>query len=582
MAAEILIDLHKATNHVYGPDEAVTGTVVFTPQFNSKLHEMKVSFKGECYTSSLGMDSKVSNSIPLFGIVCDLLKEVYTFEGSTYEAPFSFKFPSETTLTHEAGPRALSALFNQEPQFLPDSFVLSTRNTVQMVRYFIQVELYGRTRAETEQVVLFRQPFSALNQDWDDLGEEREPGRLFGRDESMYPNLTTLHRPVTYRTENEDGTGGVPLSLHALPMISAHHRSIYERYEDAKLLHKRKQMEWLFKPWKTSKISFMPSIYLPRRIAVNKEIPLLLAVDTQRNKQLLEAPRHPLVLRGFSIAITAHTRTIMQNRPSKHRWGRCMELPYQVIEVHGLYHELPIDNEPLHLVDNFRILPGAIPSFATYTINRSYSVDIHLCFNYDGDELEWNSSMTLEIISDDTLPPARGKYLDPLLSANPRHPPEYFWNSRVEAGAAESTGRANIRSTDDPVDSIGLNWEQCQIGHGRIPRSSYGCAKAEVANGLQPVRTKKRKGTGNQISVVQGVCGRPSRRYLKTMEPVVAPFGRFSHQWLGIDGGDVDVDEHRQDCAVCSDGEKETAFMTIDECGIMNLAVSDGSRSRSC
>lgn len=589
MAAEITINLHKALDHVYSPQEAVTGWVVFTPQFNCRLKEMKVSFNGECYTSSLGSDAKVSNTVPLFGIVCDLLKEVITYVGCTYEAPFAFRFPSDTTLTHEVGPRALSALFNQEPQDLPNSFVLSSRNTVQMVRYFIQVELYGRTTALTEQVLLFRQPFSALNEYWDDFEEEMNPGRLVRRNETlMHLKLPpSRHRPVTFRMENKDGTRGAQLSLHALPMMKSHYRSVVERYEDAKILHKRKYMEWLFKPWKMPKISFVPGIYIPQRIAVNKDIPLLLVIDTQRNKESLEAPRHPFVLRGFSIAITAHTRTIMQNRPSKHRWGRCMELPYQIIQVEGLYHELAIDAEPIPLVDNFRVLPGTIPSFATYTINRSYSVDVFLRFNYDGDEMEWNASMALDIYGDDTLPPARGKHLDPLLSANPRHPPEYFWNSRIEAGAAESTARANIRSTDDPVGNIGLGWEQWQSGHGRIPRSSYGCANAEVAHGLQPVRMKKKKGaaTGDQILVVEGVCGRPSRRYLKCVEPVNAPLGGVTGEWFGGDGGDGRERSLRAlDLAIdARNGEKEGEgeFMTIDECGVMNLAVSETSMSRS-
>ncbi|TLD34586.1 hypothetical protein E2P81_ATG04751 [Venturia nashicola] len=589
MAAEITINLHKASDHVYSPKEAVTGCVVFTPQFNYKLKEMKVSFKGECYTSSLGSDAKVSNTVPLFGIVCDLLREVYTFVGCTYEAPFAFRFPHDTALTHEVGPRALSTLFNQEPQDLPDSFVLSSRNTVQMVRYFIQVELYGRTKAVTEQVVLFRQPFSALGEYWDDFGEEIGPGGLVRRNEILLQlNLPpSRHRPVTFRIQNEDGSRGTRLFLHALPMIKSHHRSVTERYEDAKILHKRKYLEWLFKPWKMPKISFKPGIYLPKRIAINKDVPILLVIDTKRNKETLEAPRHPFVLRSFSIAITAHTRTIMQNRPSNHRWGRCMELPYQVIQVQGLYHELPIDAEPIPLVDNFRILPGTIPSFATYTINRSYSVDVFLRFNYDGDEMEWNASMSLDIYSDDTLPPARGEHLDPLLSANPRHPPEYFWNSRVEAGAAESTGRANIRSTDDPVDSIGLGWEQWQSGHGRIPRSSYGCANAEVAHGLQPVRTKKKKGatTGNPMSVVRGVCGRPSRRYLKCVEPVVAPLGKSCGEWFDGDGG---AGRERSLRALdLADGDRdgkregEAEFMSIDECGVMNLASSQISMSMS-
>lgn len=589
MAAEITINLHKASDHVYSPQEAVTGCVVFTPQFNCKLKEMKVSFKGECYTSSLGSDAKVSNTIPLFGIICELLKEVYTYLGCTYEAPFAFRFPTATTMTHEAGPRALSALFNQEPQDLPDSFVLSTRNTIQMVRYYIQVELYGRTKALTEQTVLFRQPISALHDYWDDFEEEMRPGRLVRRNETlMHLNHPPIRRrPITFRKQNKDGSRGAQLSLHALPMMKSHHRSVVERYEDAKILHKRKYMEWLFKPWKMPKISFTPGIYLPQRIAVNKDLPLLLVIDTQRNKQLLEAPRHPFVLRGFSIAITAHTRTIMQNRPSKHRWGRCMELPYQVIQVQGLYHELPIDAEPIPLVDNLRVLPGTIPSFATYTINRSYSVDVFLRFNYDGDELEWNASMALEIYGDDTLPPARGEDLDPLLSADPRQPPEYFWNSRVEAGAAESTSRADTRSTEDPFDNISLGWEQWQGGHGRIPRISYGGANAEVARGMQPVRTRKKKGaaTENQISVIKGVCGRPSRRYLKCVEPVVAPLGGISGEWFGGDGG---LGRERSlralDLAVSPMGggkEGDAEFMTIDECGVMNLAVSETSMSRS-
>jgi hypothetical protein len=574
MAAEILISLHKPSTHVYGPEEAVTGTVVFTPQFNCKLQEMKVSFKGECYTSSLGADAKVSHTVPLFGSICDLLKEVYTFQGCTYEAPFAFKFPTATTLTHRAGPKALSALFNQEPQLLPDSFVLSTRNTVQTVRYFIQVELYGRNRATTDQVVLFRQPFTALNEDWDEFEEEGEPKPLFGHNKSMHPNLNAINRPVTYRRKNTDGSKGPPLSLHALPMMSAHHKSLYERYEDAKHHHKRMHIEWLFKPWKTPKITFLPSIYLPQRIAVNKDIPLLLAIDSVHNNQLKENPRHPFVLRAFSISITAHTRTIMQNRPSNYRWGRCMELPYQVLHVDGLYHELSIDDEPLPLVQDFRILPGAIPSFATYTINRSYSVNIYLNFNYDGDDLEWNASMALEIFSDDALEPAEGQHIDPLLSTNPRHPPEFFWNSRVEAGAAESTSRANISCSNDPLDSISLGWEQWHSGHGRIPRSSYGCAKAEVASGLQPVRTKKRKGTG-QINIVQGICGRPTKRYLKTMEPVIAPLGGFLHEWLGIDGMDGEEgNDIEPNCIRCSDGGKGSEFMIIDECRVMNLASS--------
>jgi len=257
-----------------------------------------------------------------------------------------------------------------------------------------------------------------------------------------------------------------------------------------------------------------------------------------------------------------------------------MELSYAVLEVSGLSKEIQIDGKPIPLTSNFKILSGVIPSFSTYTINRGYSVDVYFRFSYDGDQLEWGASMSLEITSDDSITPVSGADTDPLLLTNPRNPPEYFWNSRVEAGAAESTGRANSYQTD-PLEDLTLSGAQWETGHGRLPRSSYSCASGDVAPGLTPLRTKRSK-TPN-YSVVQGVCGRPFRRYLKTLEPMIAPLEIFGHGLHGLelhgrDGAAAGLDGTADGARCCTangcDHEKKRSndtIISIDECGVMSV-----------
>jgi len=177
------------------------------------------------------------------------------------------------------------------------------------------------------------------------------------------------------------------------------------------------------------------------------------------------------------------------------------------------------------LTSNFKILPGVIPSFRTYTINRGYSVDIYLQFRYDGDDLQWGASLSLEITSDEGVKPAAGMNIDPLLSTNPRHSPEFFWTSHIEAGAAESTARTDVYP-EDPEDAVNLPRTLWDTSHGRLPRASYACASAQLAPALDSLRNlKKSKG----LRVKTGICGRPHRRYLRELEPMVSPLYTFGH-----------------------------------------------------
>jgi hypothetical protein len=525
--AEIHIQIDKPAKHVYGPGESVVGKAVFMPNFNARLRALQVCLRGECYTSGLGSQAKVSHTVPLFDISSELLQTVYTYKARTYEAPFHFEFPLKTSMHHPMGPEALRGLFNQDVQLLPDSFTISARNTVQCIRYFIHVELHGRTRAVAEAAVLFRQPFSTIRADMMLSNPELPKART---NSPMIPprgmklRNTEASRHSSRRTSKVVKMWKPSLSLHTLPLRSAQQNAWLERAKYAKANGQLKTMEWFLKPWKTPRILFMPSIYLPKTVSVGQEIPILLAIDSIRNP-MWKSNDFVFRLLGFSIAVTAHTRTILKSRPSRHMYGRCMELSYSVLDVEGLRAALRIDGYPTHLVSNFKILPGVIPSFKTYTINRGYSVDIFLRFQFDGEDLSWGASMALDITSDESVPGALGMNMDPLLLTNPYQPPEYFWTSRIEAGVAECTGRTDLYP-QDPEDLVNLPRTAWDTSHGRLPRASYACASALLAPGLEQIQNRKKN---KEVRVVAGRYGKPHRKYLKELEPMVAPLYTFGH-----------------------------------------------------
>jgi hypothetical protein len=525
--AEIRISFDKPTTHIYGPGELVSGKAIFVPNFNSRLRALEVCLRGECYTSSLGSQAKVSHAVPLFDISSELLQTVYTYKAETYEASFQFKFPSKTAMPRSLGPEALSDLFNQNIQLLPDSFVISTRNTLQCVRYFIHVQLHGRSKAVAEATVLFRQSFVTTDTDINFTSSSKQ------KIETNGPIIPDRGMKLRYMDAPQDSSRQASellkkekpvLSLHALPLQSAHQTAWLERARYAKANRQLQTMEWFLKPWKTPRILFMPSIYMPKKIAVGQEMPILLAIDSIRNP-MWKSNDFVFRLLGFSIAVTAHTRTIMQNRPSKHMYGRCLELSYSVLEVEGLQSPLTIDGSLTCLVTNFKILPGVIPSFKTYTINRGYSVDIFLRFQFDGDELQWGASMALDITSKESVSAALGTNMDPLLSTNPHKPPEYFWTSRIEAGAAECTGRTDVYP-EDPEDPVNLPRTAWDTIHGRLPRASYACASALLASGLDQIQNRKKN---KEVRVLAGKCGKPHRKYMRELEPMIAPLSTFKH-----------------------------------------------------
>ncbi|KIW06563.1 uncharacterized protein PV09_02992 [Verruconis gallopava] len=544
---ELTIRLHDARTRIYGPGDTVSGSVIFIPLFSARLRSLIVSLQGYCYTSSLSANAKVSHVVPFLRLSTSTMEETYTYIGETYEAPFSFKFPEDTDVVHEAGPDRLRSVFNQGPQALPSSVVICARNCVQTVRYMIEVEIHGRTRATCEETILFRQSEKRLR-DGNASREQEESRNQLGdnavrEDRSSSPTSPRVdyetwrsdrsvyyHRPEMIRLPEAKGCSR--LSLHALPMISTHHKSAVDRYKHAKNQN-RGGLPRAFKSWKTPKMVFMPSIYCPQKTAVDQEIPLLLAVDTIRNpvwEGLGE--EHQLVLEEFSLAVTAHNRTIMQNRPHKRRWGRCLELSYAVIQASGLAAQINLDAVPTPLVQNFKILPGTIPSFATYTLSRGYSIDVHFKFSFGDEQLEWGASMELTITADDSTRLAEGVHMDPLLFVDPKREPQYFWRSHVEAGAAESTSRSSIDPSNfnNVINMPGMQWE---TGHGRLPRTSFACATAQLRPELMPV--KGGRGKAGALNIVAGVCGRPRRRYIRELEPVTRPLFTFQHG-LGIDG----------------------------------------------
>ncbi|KAF2430536.1 hypothetical protein EJ08DRAFT_734049 [Tothia fuscella] len=524
--AELQIELKDPPTHVYGPGELVEGSVIFNPAFNSKITFLEVSFRGESYTSTLGASNKVSNVAPLFDIRSELLKSMYAYKSQTYEVPFTFTFPLKSEARHVSGPAAMRQLFNQEIQPLPSSFVLSTRNTLQCIRYFIHVEVQGRLRAYAEETILFHQPLATLNAIRYLQLQSKQDLVL---DEAEIPPRNMLNDQQSRRSTNLIRPSEPQLSLYALPMRVAAQREWVERFKYAKKNHEAKKMAWFTKPWQTPRIIFLPTIYLPQLVSVDQDIPVLLGVDSIRNP-MWATEEFPFRLAGFSIAVTAHTRTVMRSQgAAKRRFGRCMELSYTVLDIEGLRAPLLVDGDPIALVSFFKILPGVIPSFQTYNINRGYSVDIHLQFRHDGHDFHWAASMALEITADNNIQPASGKHMDPLLLTNPRQPPDYFWNPRVEMGAAESTARSNVypNHPDDAINKARTVWETV---NGKLPRSSYACASATLSQSLGKVVTRRANG---EVKVRSGICGTPSRKYLRAAEPMIAPLYTFERSVKG-------------------------------------------------
>lgn len=478
---EILIALDNPSDHVYIPGSSISGKAFFTPKFNARLRSLEIVLRGECYTSSLGRQAKVANVVPFLEITSKLLAAVYTYRGETYEAPFDFTFPTESSLEQPAGPEVLMPLFRQDKQPLPSSFVLSMKNTLQCVRYYIHVHLNGRTPAVAEKTVLFRQA-----------------------------------QPPVVPDELKES----PILLHPLPLQSTLQRIWQERLRDARAKGESKNMQWFIKPWKTPRIIFMPSMYMPTTVAIGQVIPLYLSVDGIRNP-MWKDDKTSLRLAAFTVKLTAHTRTIMHNRPTKSlscKYGRCLELPYTVLDARELRHPIEVDGDPIPLLANFKILPATIPSFKTYTINRSYTVDIHLTFRTDGEILHWVASLALEITPSPDLPFATGANMDALLFTNPRHSPEYFWNTAILAGTAESTMRHNVYPAF-ATDAVNLPNSLAAAGP-KLPRSSFACAEGLLAGGLHSVDGV---GKNRALSVVASKRGVTKRKWLRGMETVVQP-----------------------------------------------------------
>lgn len=603
---ELSILFNEPKTRIYEPGDTVSGSALFIPLFSARLRSLEVSLQGYCYTSSLGANAKVSHTVPFLHLSSTTLEQKYTYIGERYEAPFSFVFPAATDVEHEAGPEKLKPLFNQGPQALPFSVVISARNCVQMIRYVIEVEIFGRKRSVCEETVLFRQPLRTV----DELAaiiehaEDRGTGEHTTDDESYIANeeihashhrrehssdrsSKKEHVPEVLRQPEEhhavehhkpeehheaeihepakpshmlelqdlitfDGEDAVPefgapltplltetwrsdkamylnraatmrftdnqdapeLTLHALPMISTHHKGARDRYRLAKNISEG-PLRWVFKPWSTPKIIFMPSIYCPATTMIGQDIPFLLAVDTVKNPVWTgHLQETELTLQELTLAVTAHSRTIMQNRPHKRRWGRCLELPYTVLKVVGLSAPINIDGQPVPLVHNFKIRPGTLPSFSTYTLSRGYSIDVFLKFRFGSQSLEWAGSFILDVTGNPAIPPAEGQHMDPLLFVDPKREPQYFFRSHIEAGAAESTSRSNIYpgNPDDVINMPGMQWE---TGHGRLPRTSFACASGQIRPELTPPKTERTK--DSNFSVVGGICGKPTRRYMKDL-----------------------------------------------------------------
>ena len=580
---ELSITFSKPKEHIYQPGDTVSGSVFFVPLFNARLRSLIVSLQGYCYTSSLAANSKVSHTVPFLHLSSATLEEKYTYWGDRYEAPFSFVFPKDTDVEHEAGPEKLRSLFNQGPQPLPSSVVISARNCVQTVRYVIEVEIYGRKRATCEEPVLFYQPASRLEQNssgkeeneeerqdeagWETVEEQPSAApttplldETWASNKAMY-----YHRAQTIRLSQE--ADAPRLSLHALPMISTHHKGAMDRYKHAKDQNKG-PMQWVFKPWKTPKIVFMPSIYCPQHVKIGQDISLLLAVDTIKNPVWnAHLQENQLVLEEFSLAVTAHSRTIMQHRPHKRRWGRCLELSYAVLQATGLSSPISTDGLPTPFVQNFKILPGAIPSFSTYTLGRGYSIDVYFKFSFGRESLEWGASLNLNVTANDAITTAVGTNMDPLLFVDPKREPQYFWRSHIEAGAAESTSRCDIYP-DNPDDAINAAG-QWGTGHGRLPRTSFACASGQMWPELTPV--KAARGKDGAFNVVAGICGRPARRYIKDLEPMVMPLFTFKHG-LGLDGFfEQEIAEQIKGKIIC-----------LDSCGVLRSGTKHASILLEC
>jgi hypothetical protein len=395
MDKEIRIILHRDSSHIYTPGEHVSGTVVFIPHFNCRIKSLKLSLRGECYISSFGANTKVSNSIVFFTLSSLFLEGTYTYTENLYELPFTFTFPATSTGEFAAGPTPLRSLFDQGPQLLPDSFTLSSRNLLQCVRYSLRVDIIGRQFRPKECTILFHQP-----------------------------NDMTIEHPVTI--------------VHSLPaQVSLAHEHDSKTW--ATIAHWFRSFAFVHY---TPQVAFTPCIHAPTSVVIGQVIPLSIAIDTSGGKKAPDAS--PLLLESISISITAHTRTILQNRPSKRRYGRCIELSYTVLDARELGIPLAIDGPSIPITKDFRISPGAIPSFKTYIMNRGYTIDLKFRLRYGVEAFDWEESTNLTLYADPTARPVTGYNIDPLLFYDPRSSPQTHWQHRVEAGAAEGTGRSEF------------------------------------------------------------------------------------------------------------------------------------------
>jgi hypothetical protein len=358
--------------HIYAPGDKVTGRVVFVAEKQEQVKSLKLNFTGVCITKTTrpfyvggNENYAVSSSrqiykekVPLFNLERVLMTRC-TAAANKCSWSFEFQFPENTqTRCSRWGHRSH---YNRDIHPLPPSFHAYTNEPggKATIKYSVQAKLI-RSGLKANKRASYTLPFS-------------NPSRRHLREPR-----TTSHI-LTTQTTNSAPTLTQKLS-HLLTRSPS------------------------TKPPGTH---FVPTLHTPSAIAPGETIPISLSLSLQPDRH--HRPSNPSDPTAATEPCTLTTLTITLSTHTHSTTGRLLSHPQDTLTQHNtclsrhsLATPLPLDHRspPVPLVRAFRLLDtrACVPSFATYTVARAYTLTVDVGILWRGERIRVRGVVPLEVL----------------------------------------------------------------------------------------------------------------------------------------------------------------------------------------
>lgn len=331
----------------------MTGRVVFVAEKQEQVKSLKLNFTGACITKTtrpfyVGENENyaVSSSrrgykekVPLFNLERVLMTGC-TAAANKYSWSFEFQFPENTQIRCSRwGHRSH---YNRDIHPLPPSFYTYTNEPggEATIKYSVQVKLI-RGGLKANKRASYTLPFSN-------------------------PSRRHLHEPRTTSHILTTQTSSSATTSPSKPTLTQKLSHLFTRNS----------------PAKPPGTHFVPTLHTPSAVAPGEIIPISLSLQPDHHHR----PPNPSVPTPATEPCTLTTLTITLSTHTHSTTGRLLSHPQDTltqhntcVSRHSLATPLPLDHpsSPVPLVRAFRLLDtrACVPSFATYTVARAYTLD---------------------------------------------------------------------------------------------------------------------------------------------------------------------------------------------------------------